>query len=97
MTPDLPHVIQLVDVIIQAANEGKQQHHLDSYPVDCQHLRSLPCNLLSNVMDLFQALAELLRLFKMSVLLSSLGLDWPPPGDYPQVWSAQRDLRDEPA
>ena len=33
MTPDLPHVIQLVDVIIQAANEGKQQHHLDNYPV----------------------------------------------------------------
>ena len=77
MTPDLPHVIQLVDVIIQAANEGKQQHHLDNYPVDCQHLRSLPCNLLSNVMDLFQAVAELLHLFKMSVLLCSLGLDWP--------------------
>ena len=29
ITPDLPDVIELVDIIIQAADEGKQQHHLD--------------------------------------------------------------------
>ena len=27
---DLPDVIELVDVVIQAADEGEQQHHLDS-------------------------------------------------------------------
>ena len=24
----LPHVIELVDIVIQTADEGKQQHHL---------------------------------------------------------------------
>ena len=34
-------------------------------------------------MDLFLAVAELLHLFKMSVLMCSLGLDCLLPGDYP--------------
>ena len=31
---DLPDVIELVDVVIQAADEGEQQHHLDKSPVE---------------------------------------------------------------